>query len=192
MLSLSLSLSLCVCVCVCVCVCAGHKQFLPRLGAPIRSITISSTGNLYGLCCTDNTIRIINAMSSEVEQCIVGLQCADTHTHTPTHTHTHTRMPELVVEPAHQWVVLSGKSGVIQFYDIVRDVHVGDVCVVHRNVVSRTGVCVCVCERERERETERERERETDRERERERERERDRQTDRERDREGDVYVSSM
>ena len=36
---------------------SGHKHFLPRIGSPIRTITIAKHSNLYALNCADNTIR---------------------------------------------------------------------------------------------------------------------------------------
>jgi NET1-associated nuclear protein 1 (U3 small nucleolar RNA-associated protein 17) len=52
----------------------GHKQFLPRVGGEIKSITISPNQSLYALSEADNSIRIINAVSQSIVRIIQGLQ----------------------------------------------------------------------------------------------------------------------
>lgn len=57
----------------------GHKQFLPRVGGEIKSITISPNQSLYALSEADNSIRIINAVSQQIVRIIQGLQYGKSH-----------------------------------------------------------------------------------------------------------------
>lgn len=52
----------------------GHRQYLPRVGGEIKSITISPNQSLYALSQADNSIRIINAVSQQIVRIIQGLQ----------------------------------------------------------------------------------------------------------------------
>lgn len=52
----------------------GHKQFMPRLGGEIMSISISPNHKYYCVGLADNSIRLINAISQKIEQIIQGVQ----------------------------------------------------------------------------------------------------------------------
>jgi NET1-associated nuclear protein 1 (U3 small nucleolar RNA-associated protein 17) len=52
----------------------GHKQFLPRMGGSIASITISPNHRFYCLGLDDNSIRLVNSVTQSIEQVIQGLQ----------------------------------------------------------------------------------------------------------------------
>lgn len=52
----------------------GTKQFLPRLGASISSITASSDGRIYALLLEDNSVRLVNSLSLSVQSVIQGLK----------------------------------------------------------------------------------------------------------------------
>ena len=46
-------------------------RFLPRLGAPITYVSISSDAKYYGLLFDDNTVKIVNAATLKVEKALV-------------------------------------------------------------------------------------------------------------------------
>ncbi|KAI7871378.1 WD40-repeat-containing domain protein [Mucor mucedo] len=110
----------------------GHKQFLPRLGGSIDSITISPNNRFYCLGLDDNSIRLVNSITQSIEQVIQGLQYAQVdHATNPLST-------GLIIEPRNHHIVLNGVQGSIQFYDANADKHVMDLEVVPMNRISRT------------------------------------------------------
>ncbi|KAI8985848.1 WD40-repeat-containing domain protein [Pilobolus umbonatus] len=111
----------------------GHKQFIPRLGGPISSIAISPSQRFYCIGLDDNSIRLINTITNNIEQVIQGVQYAKlNHKNNPLST-------GIIVEPRNQHVVLNGVQGSIQFYDPIADRHIMDVGVIPMNRISRGG-----------------------------------------------------
>lgn len=111
----------------------GHKQFLPRMGGSIASITISPNHRFYCLGLDDNSLRLVNGVTHSIEQVIQGLQYAQAdNALNPLST-------GLIIEPRNQHVVLNGVQGSIQFYDANADSHVMDLEVVPMNRVVRAG-----------------------------------------------------
>jgi NET1-associated nuclear protein 1 (U3 small nucleolar RNA-associated protein 17) len=163
---------------------SGHRQFLPRVGAPITGLSVSPKGTLYALSCADNAIRLVGAVSSKVERTIRGLQCsflpellAATAAPVVSDTSNVVTVPStsssssastppssiptavalaafassstsvtaalacgLQLDPRGAGhVVLPGTPGSLQFFDVLRDRHVGDLTVAARNnALSRT------------------------------------------------------
>ncbi|KAI7901524.1 quinon protein alcohol dehydrogenase-like superfamily [Cokeromyces recurvatus] len=111
----------------------GHKQFLPRLGGAIDSITISPNHRFYCVGLEDNSIRLINSITQNIEQVIQGLQYAHAdNASNPLST-------GLIVEPRNHHVVLNGVQGSIQFYDAISDSHVMNLEVMPVNRIVRSG-----------------------------------------------------
>lgn len=111
----------------------GHKQFLPRMGGSIASITISPNHRFYCLGLDDNSLRLVNGVTHSIEQVIQGLQYAQAdNALNPLST-------GLIIEPRNQHVVLNGVQGSIQFYDANADSHVMDLEVVPMNRIVRAG-----------------------------------------------------
>ena len=54
----------------------GHKQFIPRLLSPLRSICVSLDNLFYALAHADNAVRLVSAVSSRVARSIQGLEYA--------------------------------------------------------------------------------------------------------------------
>ena len=52
----------------------GHRDYMPRLGAPIEGITLSPDGILFALQCSDNAIRVINSRNRELETSVEGVR----------------------------------------------------------------------------------------------------------------------
>ncbi|RUS25040.1 WD40-repeat-containing domain protein [Jimgerdemannia flammicorona] len=110
----------------------GHRQYLPRLGSEIRSITVSPDQSLYALGHLDNSVRVFNALDLDIKQAIQGLKYAQTdHLTNPLST-------GLVIEPRNHHVVLNGVPGTLQFYNAYTDRHVLELEVTPRNKASRT------------------------------------------------------
>ncbi|KAI9475978.1 MAG: WD40-repeat-containing domain protein [Benjaminiella poitrasii] len=111
----------------------GHKQFLPRLGGAIDSITISPNHRFYCVGLDDNSIRLINSISQNIEQVIQGLQYAHAdNASNPLST-------GLIIEPHNHHVVLNGVQGSLQFYDAVSDSHVMNLEILPINRIVRSG-----------------------------------------------------
>lgn len=111
----------------------GHKQFLPRMGGSIASVTISPNHRFYCLGLDDNSLRLVNGVTQNIEQVIQGLQYAQAdNALNPLST-------GLIIEPRNHHVVLNGVQGSIQFYDANADSHVMDLEVVPMNRIVRAG-----------------------------------------------------
>eukprot|EP00742_Colponemidia_sp_Colp-10_P006743 GILJ01007228.1.p1 GENE.GILJ01007228.1~~GILJ01007228.1.p1 ORF type:complete len:966 (+),score=178.71 GILJ01007228.1:103-3000(+) len=110
----------------------GHKQFLPRLGAPLNAISTNQDGSLFALSTSDNSCRLISSHTMREEKRVQGLTSAHTFNDKTTAPST-----GLVLDPKHKLLVLNGLPGAIQFYDAWADRHVNDLEVIPRNYVSR-------------------------------------------------------
>jgi NET1-associated nuclear protein 1 (U3 small nucleolar RNA-associated protein 17) len=98
-----------------------HKDFLPRLGSDIMSISVSPDQTLMALGHQDNTIRIASTVNMTVKQAVMGLKCAQVD------HETYPLSTGLVVEPRNDHVVLNGVPGTLQFYNCFTDRHVLEV-----------------------------------------------------------------
>lgn len=112
----------------------GHKQFMPRLGGEIMSISISPNHKYYCVGLADNSIRLINAISQKIEQIIQGVQL-----HPSVRNGSSIVRTGLVVEPRNHYMVLNGIRSSVQFFNCVSDVHIADVEVSPSSAVWRTG-----------------------------------------------------
>ncbi|KAJ3130465.1 WD repeat-containing protein 75 [Nowakowskiella sp. JEL0407] len=106
-----------------------HKEFLPRLGSEIVSISVSPDQSLFALTQNDNCIRVVSAVTMRIQQSIRGLKLSPQN---------RSVKPKLVVEPRNGYVAASGTPGILQFYNPKTDSHVFEVEVCPRNRVSRT------------------------------------------------------
>ncbi|KAG4305415.1 hypothetical protein PORY_000971 [Pneumocystis oryctolagi] len=93
----------------------GNKQFLPRLGSPIKKIGISKTNSLYAILLENNSIKIISAIDLKTRCEISGVQLGKNITH---------RIPS-IVHPETKNILFASQSlfssTFLQSYDIVRD-----------------------------------------------------------------------
>lgn len=101
-----------------------EKQFLPRLGAPLVSLSISGDAKFYAIGCADKCVRLVNTLSLRVMNSVQGFKYG-------------APMQRLRVDPRSKCIVLNGRPGTLQFYDVVNDKHYMDVDVVPRNAISR-------------------------------------------------------
>ena len=112
----------------------GHKQFIPRLLSSIRSIVVSANNLQYALMHADNAVRIVSAVSSRVSRSIQGMEIGERRRKREGEERV---QPVLVAAEAAGGVLMGGRSGYVQVWDVWTDVHVCDVDVTERNYVSR-------------------------------------------------------
>ena len=110
---------------------SGKKDFIPRLGAPLESISASPDRRHYALSCADNTVRLLNAASLKVDVMLQG--CKIAHARTPMRT----SLVGLVPEARSQSVVMNATESSLQFYDTRGGKHVAEIMVIPRSAVSR-------------------------------------------------------
>ncbi|GAQ80570.1 WD40 repeat protein [Klebsormidium nitens] len=106
----------------------GVKQFLPRMGAPIRYIAGMPDPTLFAVSCQDNAIRFVNTASMKVVQTIQGIKPAPA---TPKKTPFVSFSP--IVEPAEGRLVLPSPNATLQVYDVFRDRQAAELQVAPRN-----------------------------------------------------------
>ncbi|XP_013389673.1 WD repeat-containing protein 75-like [Lingula anatina] len=107
-----------------------HKDFRPRLGAPIDHVICSHDNTLYATCHSDNVIQLINP-GFKVVQLYQGL----TQAHLPHHKHQPAPVG-LLVDPRTKALVTNGKPGHLQFYSLHSDRHLYNLDIVQQNYVS--------------------------------------------------------
>ena len=109
----------------------GKKTYLPRLGAPLKSIVSQrddpSRLALFG---SDNAVRLVNVASLSVEGTIQGVRPAVLDGERQHYTSA------VVYDPRADLAVLSAAGAALQFYDYARDDHVADLAVAPRNYVN--------------------------------------------------------
>jgi NET1-associated nuclear protein 1 (U3 small nucleolar RNA-associated protein 17) len=90
----------------------GNKQFLPRLGSPIMSLSISSDQTMYGIGLKDNLIQLIRSSNLLVKCQIQGIQYDSISLNNNL---------LLKLNPKTQDIVLNGVSNCLQFYNFQHD-----------------------------------------------------------------------
>jgi NET1-associated nuclear protein 1 (U3 small nucleolar RNA-associated protein 17) len=120
---------------------SGNASFLPRLGAPIRCVSVSQsvTGShplLYAVSLVSNAVIGIDAASMKVLWTVRGLAISGYQ------GQARSLIGRLVTEPRTGCLVLDGvpNSGQLQMFDPLAGVHVGSVEVLRRNYVSKMHV----------------------------------------------------
>ncbi|XP_076471971.1 WD repeat-containing protein 75-like [Babylonia areolata] len=107
-----------------------HKDFLPRLGAPLHSVTPSPDGALYVTGHTDNVLQLITS-SLSIVHAMRGLARA--------HLGSSATRPTpvgLLVDPRSRALVTNGRPGHLQFYNIEADCQLYNLDIVGHNYVS--------------------------------------------------------
>ncbi|ELR17414.1 WD domain, G-beta repeat-containing protein [Acanthamoeba castellanii str. Neff] len=102
------------------------RIFIPRLGAAISSVTLNEQGTVYAVCCADNSVRIIDALTRDMVMKIQGISL-DIGS-----------MP-IIIDPRNDLVVTSFKHGSLQRYDSVRDRHVDEMEIVANPQIDERG-----------------------------------------------------
>ncbi|EMR10798.1 hypothetical protein PNEG_00945 [Pneumocystis murina B123] len=96
----------------------GNKQFLPRLGSPIKKIGVSRTNSFYAILLENNSIKIINAIDLKANTEISGVQIGKDISQ---------RLPS-IVHPITKNIIFACQSlfssTFLQSYDIVGDYQV--------------------------------------------------------------------
>lgn len=106
---------------------SGSRGYLPRLGGPVIGISsCKSNMSRYCLRQADNTVRIVNIASMSIECSIHGVRPIPNHLDEA----------PLVLEPCEGHAVVVGPQGILQFYNVCRDVHIDRLQLTRRNIVS--------------------------------------------------------
>ncbi|KAJ3391817.1 WD repeat-containing protein 75 [Lobulomyces angularis] len=105
----------------------NHKDFLPRLGSEILSISVSPDESLFALIHKDNTIRLVSSLNLKIKKSIMGLKYS---------TISNNKSIGLVVEPRNNNIVLNG-PGALQFYNPLSDSHILELEVAPRNKIAK-------------------------------------------------------
>ncbi|OUM60576.1 hypothetical protein PIROE2DRAFT_63051 [Piromyces sp. E2] len=114
------------------------KSFIPRLGAPIQSISINGSNTLFATYLEDSTIHIITSSDMNIKQTFSGIKMASfkeniLSAESPV---IYKQAVELVVEPRHNFLVTKCERS-LQFYDIKNQKMSNELNVVSRNYISR-------------------------------------------------------
>ena len=110
----------------------GNQRFMTRLGAPIEGVAVAGDDTLYATVQKDNTIRIIDALSFEVQQVVAGIK------HAPTGDPAKALRFGMQASPRQDTVALNGSLGGVQVYNVARDKLEFEHQVVDRTYISRT------------------------------------------------------
>ena len=97
----------------------GHKQFLPRLGGTINTLSISHDQSLYAMSLEDNSVHVINSANLKVTYSIQGVKY-----------HDHPRVSKkfvLMMDPRTHSAVLAERAGSLQFYNLKTDAQIMEV-----------------------------------------------------------------
>ena len=99
---------------------SGQRHFIPRLGASITGLNISSTGSLYAISLANNNIKIVDAGDLELISEFAGLQPIKR----PSKNDESYRPPVTLLHPTREQLFINGSneaSGTLQGYDIFQD-----------------------------------------------------------------------
>ncbi|CAB3987441.1 WD repeat-containing 75 [Paramuricea clavata] len=104
---------------------SNHKQFKPRLGAPIAHICNSQDDTVIAVCHTDNVINLVSAVDLSVVNVVQGLARAN-------QVYT-----GLVSDPLSKSLVLNSQDGNLQFYKPDTDSLAFTLDIVRQNYISK-------------------------------------------------------
>ncbi|XP_046846003.1 WD repeat-containing protein 75-like [Xenia sp. Carnegie-2017] len=104
---------------------SNHKQFKPRLGAPIAHICNSDDDALIAVSHVDNVINLVSAVDLSVVNVVQGL------------TRANKVYSGLVADPCSKSLVLNNKDGSLQFYRPETDCLSFTLDIVQQNYISR-------------------------------------------------------
>ncbi|KAL2081378.1 hypothetical protein ACEWY4_023231 [Coilia grayii] len=105
----------------------SKKAMLPRLGGAITHISVSPDGTLYSTCHSDNKITLIQS-SIKVCGIIQGLVKGDGV------------RTDLLIDPRTKALVLNGKPGHLQFYNLKRDRQLYNLDIVQQEYIYEEGL----------------------------------------------------
>jgi NET1-associated nuclear protein 1 (U3 small nucleolar RNA-associated protein 17) len=96
----------------------GHKQFLPRLGGTINTLSISDDQSLYAMSLADNSVHVISSANLKPTYSIQGVKYDD---------HRSSKKLVLMIDPRTHSAVLNERSGSLQFYNLKTDAQIMEV-----------------------------------------------------------------
>ncbi|XP_028415073.1 WD repeat-containing protein 75-like [Dendronephthya gigantea] len=103
----------------------SHKQFKPRLGAPIAHICNNQDDTVIAVCHTDNVVNLVSAVDLSVVNVVQGLARAN-------HVYT-----GLLADPLSKSLVLNSQDGKLQFYQPDTDSLAFTLEIVKQNYISK-------------------------------------------------------
>lgn len=130
----------------------GHKHYIPRLGSSICYITQTNDSNIYAVTLANNSICLINGITSRVQSYIYSLTYSSKITYTPPlpihirrlYDKQYNNDDVLLYSGIQwyrkdrQWIMLNGSNGCIQLYDIYNNKLINNIQITnYRNVISR-------------------------------------------------------
>ncbi|XP_078621982.1 WD repeat-containing protein 75-like [Branchiostoma floridae x Branchiostoma japonicum] len=108
------------------------KDFLPRMGSPLCYISSSPDGSLLAVSQVENVVQIVTR-SNKVVQVFQGL----TRVHIPQLVRSPNPVPTgLLMDPRSHTLVLNGRPGHLQWYNLHTDRHLYNLDIVWQNFVS--------------------------------------------------------
>lgn len=122
----------------------GKRNYLPRLGGAVFYIAPSLHPSLFAIACMDNSIKLLNIGTMDVERNIQGIKPSF---EMPKQLTMHPSM--VSIEPSEGKIVVATHNLSLQFYDSWTDKHVGELQVTPRNYVTggreeEEGLSTCV------------------------------------------------
>lgn len=108
------------------------RNFLPRLGAALLSLSASPDGAHYALGMADNSVRIVETASLATRHTIVGVRQVTLPGAQLDFAHG------MALDPKRRAIVLNGLPGGVQFFSAAQDRLIADVDVLQRNLITRS------------------------------------------------------
>lgn len=112
----------------------GKKSFLPRLGGEVVAIVPSLHPSLFAISCKDNSIKLLNIGTMEMEKTFQGIAPA----YQIAQELALTRPCTVSIDPVDGKIVAASRNLFLQFYDGLADKSAGELEVSERNYVSNS------------------------------------------------------
>ncbi|XP_031551776.1 WD repeat-containing protein 75-like [Actinia tenebrosa] len=105
---------------------SNSRQFLPRMGSPIKHVACSHDDSVIAVSHEDNVIKLVSGIDLSPKHTIQGLRKSSY------------MQSKLVFDPRTGTMVLNSMPGILQFYDPYLDKGIFVVDVVKQNLISQT------------------------------------------------------
>ncbi|CAG7717113.1 unnamed protein product [Allacma fusca] len=119
-----------------------NKRTIPRLGLPIRHVTVSSKSSLTAVSQADNSIKIIDSHNKvigniqNITQCYIPEDEKDTVASDSTYGGSRVYQAGLVEDPIRHALVMNGKPGQLQCFSFAEDKHLYDLDITNQNYIT--------------------------------------------------------
>ncbi|KAJ4460348.1 putative WD40 repeat protein [Paratrimastix pyriformis] len=102
-----------------------QRSFLPRLGAPLATVSASPDGIYYALCTRENAVLMVHVPTNSPKYEVAALKLGKEKL-----------LTGLVRDPFTGQLAINSRPGAVQFFDPATNSHVRDLVVVGTNVVA--------------------------------------------------------